>query len=70
MTDVQLHRDIGNLQARVTVLESQIKDANAKLDVLLAAVTEAKGGFRLVLVVGTLGAAVGGLLLKLWERFT
>ena len=70
MTDAQLHRDIGNLQARVTVLESQIKDANAKLDVLLAAVTEARGGFRLVLVVGTLGAAVGGLLLKLWERFT
>lgn len=70
MTDAQLHRDIGNLQARVTVLEGQIKDMNAKLDVLLAAVTEAKGGFRLVLVVGTLGAAVGGLLLKVWERFT
>lgn len=70
MTDAQLHRDIGNLQARVTVLEGQIKDMNAKLDVLLAAVTEAKGGFRLVLVVGTLGAALGGLLLKIWERFT
>ncbi|WP_313495466.1 hypothetical protein [Pseudoxanthomonas mexicana] len=70
MTDAQLHRDIGNLQARVTVLEGQIKDMNAKLDVLLEAVTEAKGGFRLVLVVGTLGAALGGLLLKLWERIT
>ena len=68
--DPQIHRDLGDLQARVKLLERQIEGMEKKIDTLLEAVTEARGGFRLVLTVGAFGASVAVILSKLWERLT
>lgn len=59
MTDADLHRDIGRLEARVDGLDMRTKDMQEKLDVVYEAVVSAKGGWKTLVAVGSFAASVG-----------
>lgn len=65
-------RDFGRLEAEVEALreqngrlEKQISALNAKVDVLVEAITEAKGGWKVLFAIGTASAAVGASVVKI-----
>jgi hypothetical protein len=47
---------------RFCALETELKATNQKLDGLIEMMTLVKGGFRMLLAVGSFGAAVGALV--------
>ncbi len=65
-------RDFGRLEAEVVALKAQNarleanqERMNEKLDVLVTAVTEAKGGWQMLLAIGSAAAATGAIVTKL-----
>lgn len=63
--DAQLHRDIGALEAEVQHLKEQVGEMKQKIDVMHDAIVSAKGGWKMLLAVGSAGAAVGTLMTKI-----
>lgn len=55
----------GDLQARVANLEKSNERIEGKLDEAIATLNTAKGGWRMLLLVGTVVAAFAGLLVTL-----
>lgn len=49
---------VGNLEARVTNLETELKSANAKLDSIQETLATAKGGWRMLILVGSIVAGI------------
>lgn len=60
MTD--LHRDIGALEARANAQEERLKRIEEKVDVLVEAFAQSKGGLRMLIAVGSVAATIAGLL--------
>ena len=60
MPDVQ--RDIGALEARADAQEERLKRIEAKVDVLVEAIAQSKGGLRMLIAVGSVAATIAGLL--------
>lgn len=65
-------RDFGRLEGEVIALKAQnarLEETqrlmNEKLDLLVTAVTEAKGGWKMLLMIGSCAAAVGAITTKL-----
>jgi len=65
-------RDFGRLEAEVIALkaqnlrlEDQIARQGEKLDILVQAVTEAKGGWKMLMLVGAASASAGALVAKI-----
>lgn len=70
MTDneLQLHRDLGRLEGEVSGLQSQVatmqsgqEQMQEKIEVIHDALMQAKGGWRLIFLAGSLAAMLGGL---------
>jgi prefoldin subunit 5 len=70
-------RDFGRLEAEVVALKAQNarleanqERMNEKLDLLVTAVTEAKGGWKMLLAIGGAAAATGAVVTKmiLWFK--
>ena len=70
-------RDFGRLEAEVVALkaqnvrlEKQIETMDRKIDVLVTAITEAKGGWKMLLAVGSASAIVATSVTKfiLWFK--
>lgn len=59
MNDAQLHRDIGNLQARMTAMEQVAQQQTSILAGIQQTLTEARGGWRLLMWLGGAGMAAG-----------
>lgn len=66
-------RDFGRLEAEVKTLQDQNIEfrashqrMNDKLDLLVTAVTEAKGGWKMLMAVGSASAVLGALTSKLY----
>ena len=64
-------RDFGRLEAEVmslkiqnSRLEHQIDVLNTKVDVLVTAITEAKGGWKMLLAVGSASAIIATAITK------
>lgn len=64
-------RDFGRIEAEVIALkaqnarlEQQIGRLDEKLELLVAAVTEAKGGWRMLMAVGGASAAAGAAVIQ------
>jgi phage shock protein A len=64
-------RDFGRLESEVVALkaqnarlENQIERMDAKIDVLVTAITEAKGGWKMLLAVGSASAIVATSITK------
>jgi predicted secreted protein len=57
-------RDFGSLEARVAELENKVDNMSKKLDTILVTLTEAKGGWRMLM--GVAGAAAAGATALQW----
>lgn len=62
-------REFGRLEGAVTALKTELDQVrtkqtqmDAKLDLVLDALSEAKGGWRIMMLLGGAGATLGGLL--------
>lgn len=65
MNDAELHRDIGRLEATQALMQVQMSDMQKKVDVMHDAIVSAKGGWRVLMAVGSAGAAIGAIVAKL-----
>lgn len=63
MTD-DVQRDLGRMEAQITALLSQVAVLNAKVDAIDKTLSEAKGGWRMLLLIGGVAGIVGGLIGK------
>jgi len=63
MTD-EVQRDLGRMEAQITTLISQVSALNVKVAAIDKTLSEARGGWRMLLMVGGVAGAVGGLLGK------
>lgn len=64
-----IEEKIGSLEARMTNVEGQVKTANDKLDKIGDTLATAKGGWRMLLMVGGAVAAVVALLAGIANLF-
>jgi hypothetical protein len=66
--DVQ--RDIGRLEAEQKAQDDRLERIEEKLDQLVDAVAQSKGGIRMLIAVGSVAATIAGLVgaavAKLW----
>ena len=74
--DMQLHRDMGRLEGKFAGIETQVAQVQAsqesmqkKVDAIHDAMMQAKGGWRLMFVVGSASAAMGALVSSLLGVF-
>ena len=58
--------NIARLEERVRTLTDRLDKIEPKLDILLAFMLEQKGGWKLLLILGSIAGAIGALLNKLW----
>lgn len=57
---------VGNLEGRVSNLETELRAANAKLDNIQETLATAKGGWRMLLLVGTTVAGILTIIVTLF----
>lgn len=62
MTGQSLEQAVGELQGRMTSVEREVRSANEKLDRQSEILATAKGGWRMLLLVGTAVAGFVGVL--------
>ena len=65
MTDPQLHRDLGKLEATVMALAESQKKTEERVQDIHDAVMAAKGGWRALVIVGAISSALTGVAMKL-----
>jgi len=58
----ELRGKVASMQTQITEIQTQQAKANAKLDEVLAKLSEAKGGWKLLMALGGAGATLGGAL--------
>lgn len=63
MTD-DVQRDLGRMEAQITTLISQVSALNVKVAAIDKTLSEARGGWRMLLLIGGIAGTVGGLLAK------
>lgn len=63
--DTQLHRDLGRMEAQIATLNAQMTLMQAQVAAMHDAITSAKGGWRVLVGVGTASAAVSAILTKI-----
>lgn len=60
----QLQRDIGKLEAKTEGLEERLSRMEGKLDAVAETLSEAKGGWKTLLMMAGASGAVGALIGK------
>jgi len=72
--DAQIHRDLGGLNARMNALETsferRMEAVEDKVSEVHEVIITAKGGWKTLVVVGSIGASLGALATKLIGVFT
>lgn len=58
-------KEFGQLQAKVELLQKSVDEMRADMKELLAAVENARGGWKTLMLLGGASAAFGGFLMKL-----
>lgn len=69
MTDPQLHRDLGRVEGRLEKVESDVDDMKRMLSDVHTTITTAKGGWKTLLAVGGLSAALASAITKFLSMF-
>lgn len=64
-TETELHRDMGRMESKISDLERRIGNLEGMLFDVHKAVTEAKGGWRVLMAVGGASAAIGASAAKI-----
>lgn len=65
MTEPQIHRDLGRLEATVKALAESQKKTEERVQDIHDAVMAAKGGWKALVIVGAISSALTGLAMKL-----
>lgn len=63
--DVQMHRDMGRMEAQINHLTAQVALMQAQVAAMHETITSAKGGWRVLVGVGTVAAGVSAVLTKI-----
>lgn len=63
MVDIQ--RDFGRMEARQDATDDRLARIEAKLDEMLERTSVARGGIRMLISVGTIGAAFGSAVAEI-----
>lgn len=64
MTIEQLNRDMGRIEGDVRAMDRRVQDMQMKVDEVHRAITEARGGWKTMVAVGSLSAAITTFFLK------
>ena len=64
MNEQAVQRDLGRLDAQVATLVATVAAQSIELAKINSTLSEAKGGWRLLMLVGGASATVGGLIVK------
>lgn len=64
MTENELHRDLGRMEAEIQELKRRVGNVEALMFDVHKIVTEARGGWKTLLAVGGASAAVGAAVAK------
>ena len=62
MTEDAVQRDLGRMEAQITMLISHMAVLNAKVDAIDRTLTEARGGWRMLMLIGGVAGTIGGLI--------
>lgn len=66
MTDSpDLHRDLGRVEGRIEAYEQRLARVEEMVADIHEAVLKARGGWKMLLAVGTLSASIGAFLTKI-----
>ena len=57
-----IHRNIGALEARANAQEERLKRIESKVDTIVDVVSQSRGGIRMLISVGSIAAALAGVL--------
>lgn len=57
-----MERTVGKLEGRMDGVEQRLERMEEKMDELLSTVHAARGGWRLLIALGTISAAIGGVI--------
>ena len=69
MTDPQLHRDLGRVEGRLEKVEADMDDVKRMVKDMHDTITTAKGGWKTLLAVGGLSAALASAATKFLSMF-
>ena len=64
MADDGVQRDLGRFEAQIAALAKEVSEQGAKLDSVIKTLSEARGGWRVLMLVGGASAAAGGMIVK------
>lgn len=64
MTETELHRDMGRMETEIQELKRRVGNVENMMFDVHKIVTEARGGWKTLLAVGTASAAVGAAVAK------
>lgn len=67
--EAQLHRDLGRLEAQVASLSAQLLLMQTQVREMHDAITSAKGGWKVLVGVGTVSAGITAVLAKVLGVF-
>lgn len=70
MSDPSLDRDIGRLEEHAKSTERRLEAIEKQLTDVLATLQHAKGGWRMLMIVGGGCAAIGALVTGIWSTIT
>lgn len=65
-----MDRDIGRLEERSVATERRLESVEDKLDQVLETLQHARGGWRMLMIVGGACAAIGSLVSAFWSTIT
>ena len=65
-TELQLHRDLGRMDEKLAAHERRLQKVERMVEDIHKAVTEAKGGWRMLVIIGSVSATVGAAVAKLF----
>jgi len=69
VTDPQLHRDLGRVEGRLEKVEADMDDVKRMVKDMHDTITTAKGGWKTLLAVGGLSAALASAVTKFLSMF-
>lgn len=69
MTENELHRDMGRMETEIQELKRRVGSVEAMMFDVHKIVTEARGGWKTLLAVGSASAALGAALAKAISYF-
>lgn len=70
--DTQLHREVGRIEGQVAGLDRRLSDMQTKVDEMHKLLMQAQGGWRVMVMVGSMSAVIGAGVTKIiamvWPR--